>query len=475
MSRLPIVTDSAATAASAGAGHDKWMWSPDAKLISLPNGAYRAPNFATSSVLELDSPQGRLLSSVAGLTIPFRLPLGLPKTIVDRLVEKRYLIPAGELSNYQDMIRTRIMRTLESSHGFIIMPTEKCNFRCKYCYESFERGRMQPAAVEAMSRAIVKKAETVDQLALAFFGGEPLLCADLVLRFSEEAFRGLSARGLPYSASISTNGALLERELFEDLLDVGVVAYQISVDGSREVHDSQRVTISGAPTFDKIVKNLAGMSETDGQFSCVIRCNVQEDDHARVLELFEGGDLSFVKDDPRFIVDVHRIWASDRVDMKSAAHDAACNHESVEHLEYYRLNRELERLGMNTMSYGSLPRPLSNACYAGKPNWFVVGPELSLYKCTVVFDREENRLGRVLEDGTLAFDAEKNYLWTGSNALTDQGCGACHFRVPCGGVACPLTRFSEGSKSCPDMKWPESIRRWAENYPQAPQAADTHK
>lgn len=109
--------------------------------------------------------------------------------------------------------------------------------------------------------------------------------------------------------------------------------------------------------------------------------------------------------------------------------------------------------------------PLSVACYAGKPNWFVVGPDLTLYKCTVVFDREDNRVGRVLPDGTFELDHAKNELWTGSNAQTDTSCGTCHLRVPCSGLACPLTRFTQGHKACPDHKSMERLRAWAINRP----------
>jgi hypothetical protein len=37
----------------------------------------------------------------------------------------------------------------------------------------------------------------------------------------------------------------------------------------------------------------------------------------------------------------------------------------------------------------------------------------------VVFDRDDNRVGKILADGTLALDQAKNELWTGSNAQTD--------------------------------------------------------
>jgi len=83
----------------------------------------------------------------------------------------------------------------------------------------------------------------------------------------------------------------------------------------------------------------------------------------------------------------------------------------------------------------------------------------------VVFDREENKVGRVNMDGTFTVDQEKQGLWTGSNALTDSSCGTCHLRVPCSGLACPLKRFSTGHKQCPDAKTIDRLRAWSRSRP----------
>jgi hypothetical protein len=32
----------------------------------------------------------------------------------------------------------------------ILLPTEKCNFRCTYCYEDFELGRMKESTILAL-------------------------------------------------------------------------------------------------------------------------------------------------------------------------------------------------------------------------------------------------------------------------------------------------------------------------------------
>jgi uncharacterized protein len=463
---LPIIVGDAPAPAPQTPGSDKlWRWSPDAKLMESPSG-FNIRNFANGKLAVVGEEEGRLLSQISGITIPFRLPAGLEPGLVEALQQRGIILPAEDLASHEAAVLARIARSLRDTHGLIIMPTGKCNYRCKYCYESFEQGRMTPRAADAVARAIERISGSVDQFALGFFGGEPLMCSDLVMRFSEQAFRNLSSRGLPYAASIATNGHYLTPELFEKLLDVGLCSFQVTLDGDRDLHDRQRVTVAGGETFDRIVGHLLGMARSPGQFTCILRCNARAEDMDRVVALFDGDTLAPLRDDPRFVVDLHTIWASDRQDVgDEEAKDEGCASAVTRPLDMYFYNRELETLGFRTMAYSRNPSALSISCYAGKPNWFVVGPDLSLYKCTVVFDRPENKIGRINDDGTFTLDNAKNDLWTGSTALTDSSCGTCHLRVPCAGLACPLTRFSKGHKACPEGKTIDRLRAWSHFRP----------
>jgi uncharacterized protein len=446
----------------------EWVWSPDARLVRLPEGAV-AVNYATGATVTLGSPDAERTATVSGLATSFRLPSELGDDAKLSLIRGQFLIPSERSEAVQDLVRQRLAAALHGSYGFIVMPTEKCNFRCTYCYESFERGRMSDENVAALDAAIERVASTARQFSLGFFGGEPLVCSDLVLRFSRHAFEAMAARGLPYAASIATNGSLLSPELFDELIDAGVVSYQITLDGDRETHDKQRVSLGGRGTYDRIMRNLRAMAATDADFVCVVRCNLAPHLRDRALDLFRDADLDFVRHDRRFIADIHTVWASDRQTVGST-HDAGCTSGMPQAIDYYLLNRELTEQGVRTVTYDQMPGILGKGCYAGKPNWFIVGPDLRLYKCTVVFDNESNHVGRIAPDGAVEVDAEKNVLWTGSNALTDVGCAGCHLRVPCGGIACPLSRITSGVKGCLDVRNHETLQRWASERP--PERAD---
>src|SRR5689334_182141 len=160
----------------------RWRWSADAKLLPAANGRYLVRNFANGTITEIDAAEGRLLSQVSGVTFAFQIPTGVPPELVDKLSRRKVLLAPGEVTAYDDGIRESIGRALERTHGLIIMPTGKCNFRCTYCYETYEQGRMSEASVEALSKAIDRISGSVERFGLGFFGGEPLMCSDLVLK-----------------------------------------------------------------------------------------------------------------------------------------------------------------------------------------------------------------------------------------------------------------------------------------------------
>jgi len=77
-------------------------------------------------------------------------------------------IEALKKSGYSDS-------TLASSFSpnrqeLIIMPTEKCNFRCSYCYEDFKIGSMPNWLIESIKKFISHRVKSIEDLSLSWFG-----------------------------------------------------------------------------------------------------------------------------------------------------------------------------------------------------------------------------------------------------------------------------------------------------------------
>lgn len=141
--------------------------------------------------------------------------------------------------------------------------TQDCNFRCKYCIYSEEHNdRQRSHSKKHMSWETAKKAvdflweHSIDSsnINIGFYGGEPLLEMDLirkVITYSERLFIGKML-----SFSITTNGTLLTEEMVH-YFEKHHVRLMISLDGPKEINDSNRVFKGGAGTYDTVMERIA--------------------------------------------------------------------------------------------------------------------------------------------------------------------------------------------------------------------------
>lgn len=114
-------------------------------------------------------------------------------------------------------------------------------------------------------------------------GGEPLVWGyenfKSVFEFIENEFRGCN-----YRHSIQTNLSLID-ERYIELFKQYRVSVSFSLDGTKDIHDSQRVDKAGQPTFDRILSQYSLCKEHGINPSCIV---VATKKHiGRIAELYE--------------------------------------------------------------------------------------------------------------------------------------------------------------------------------------------
>ena len=105
------------------------------------------------------------------------------------LHEQELLVTEEELDHALHQVRS----LLDNIFMVTLMPTEGCNFRCPYCYEDHHAVSMTRDTLDRIEEYITAQAPRYKQVILAWFGGEPTLCKDTVLR-SEERRVGKECR-----------------------------------------------------------------------------------------------------------------------------------------------------------------------------------------------------------------------------------------------------------------------------------------
>ena len=125
----------------------------------------------------------------------------------------------------------RAKRMMDECLFVTIMPTEGCNFRCPYCYESHMPRSMRRETLDQIQAYLVDQAPRFRNLRLNWFGGEPTLCKDIMLETCALVQEVQAAHAFRYSGGMTTNGYLLDVDAFRQYYAAGIVSYQVRVDG----------------------------------------------------------------------------------------------------------------------------------------------------------------------------------------------------------------------------------------------------
>ena len=100
----------------------------------------------------------------------------------------------------------------------------------------------------------LKRSEKADQLALSFYGGEPLLEFELIKKCVSYILQRKGDKKILFT--MTTNGTLMTEDVIEFL-----VKYEfnlmISLDGDKKSHDINRRFKTGKGSFDIILENLS--------------------------------------------------------------------------------------------------------------------------------------------------------------------------------------------------------------------------
>lgn len=128
--------------------------------------------------------------------------------------------------------------------------THDCNLACTYCYtgEKFRRAMDWETAARGVDLAF----EGDGPVDLGFFGGEPFMAYEMLVRVARAARERAEREGRRLRIAVTTNGTLLTEARARELAALGVEV-TLSLDGTREAHDATRPQKGGRSSFDDVV------------------------------------------------------------------------------------------------------------------------------------------------------------------------------------------------------------------------------
>lgn len=333
-----------------------------------------------------------------------------------------------------------------------ILSTGKCNFRCPYCFETpqhFNREDMTKEAQNAVLNFVQREIPNHKALRVAWFGGEPLVAPEIIKYLSVKIIKICEVRHIPYFAEMTTNGYLLDADMFDMLYKLKVYQYMITIDGFKEQHDKQRFTLDGKGSYDVIMNNLLNIRDSKQYKFAHIRIRINmSNSFLEILDDFVGFIASLFADDPRFefmFVPVVKFSGSKYSD-KNLCKDRK---------EFYK------RLFMNDV-YKNILCPENyrlnsivrqRSCYATIKNSYVITPDLKVHKCNAHYDFDANKVGFINLKGDMVLDEAIHKRWYLTKRFVQklpESCNDC-FYMPC------CTRFDPGCPTSYLRATPEEI------------------
>ncbi len=309
---------------------------------------------------------------------------------------------------------------------FMIYPTQDCNLKCWYCYESHKKGtKMSQDILEAILKYVDNGIEQdkFDSIHLALFGGEPLLYFSNVAYPLVHAVKEKCERaGKRFSSFFVTNASLMTEGMIDKLSELNPY-FQITIDGDESKHDTVRIwKHNNKGTYHQIINAVKTISNKirNPQYSddplVTLRINY---DNSTLLNM--DSLLEDLKDVDRSKVRIHfeRVWQTRSMVDKSQRQ-----------LLLNVLSKFVQERFV--ISHGAF-RKKNIACPSDSESFFIVNYDGTIHKCNGRTLGNDTQVGKLCCDGSILWDEFRKEQRLKLKTFDNPNCLTCKILPLCMG------------------------------------------
>ncbi|MDE5857250.1 MAG: radical SAM protein [Muribaculaceae bacterium] len=328
------------------------------------------------------------------------------------LIKHKFVVPKNV--NEIDLYKYRYLAAIYATQSwhFTIAPTMRCNFNCPYCFEGSNKGGriMTKAVINSVKTFLKSKSDK--PIAITWFGGEPFLGWKAI----SDITQFLLSENIAFYATAITNGSVCSEEIIQNIDTYRIKHLQVTLDGTRNQHDSKRIFKTGKPSFDLLIENIHRfLNNTNVKISIRINIDKSNIDSFRELRGFLHAEFK------EFLAN-GRISLSPSPIKNRTEFSGCSNCLSID--EYYDFEHN------NFPSKKHLPfhrGPCSLRCMSS----IGIGSDGNIYKCLEHFGDPSKSIGSIL---TSMVDLQKEAKYAvGVLPFDVEECKSCKLLPACGG------------------------------------------
>lgn len=171
--------------------------------------------------------------------------------------------------------------------------SQNCNLRCAYCpysdngiYDNRSRAdkNIKWETVRKGIDFLIANSLDADNLHIAFYGGEPLIVKELIVRALKYAVEQINGKDISFG--LTTNGTLLDHEFAEAVKNYNI-SILVSLDGPKEIHDKNRTYANGKSSYDVLYRNIKHIKENIPELYEKIKYNTVISPGSNYKEIFD--------------------------------------------------------------------------------------------------------------------------------------------------------------------------------------------
>lgn len=405
-------------------------------------------NFYTLSLLALESGEAEKARKIIKSPRQ-RIRIGSEGKLRRLLLENGFILDENvdERALLQEAFKAGQIK--ESTLSLTVLPTLSCNFKCTYCYENpLDARNMSRDVEEALKAFVQEELQQSGRLTVTWFGGEPLLRKKTIESLSHSFLNICGEKNAEYSASIITNGYLLDGDTARWLKELKVTSAQVTLDGPPDVHDARRPLARGGGTFRTIVDNL---KESADVLEITVRINVDSSNQysiGRFLDLMIEEKLA----------DKVGFYPGQTTEFTSSCGNISgiCLGGKAFSIAALETSLELTSRGLPDASF---PMAKNLPCGALRRKTFTITPSGGIVACWNHVAEPDEYIGHLLEPKTAKME-QKRKEWMDFDPFSLE-CRDCLVLPMCMG-ACPYLYIHQNRLAC--IGWKHHTAEHVLNY-----------